>query len=68
MGDLPKRKLDVCPPFTNVTLDLAGPITVKAMVSSRATMKVWPLVIVCLNTGAVSLLLMHKYGAEAFLL
>ena len=68
MGDLPERKLDVCPPFTNVTLDLAGPILVKAMVNSRANMKVWPLVIVCMNTGAVQILLMHNYGAEAFLL
>ena len=68
MGDLPERKFDVCPPFTNVTLDLAGPILVKSMVNSRANMKVWPLVIVCLNTGAVQILLMHNYGAEAFLL
>ena len=68
MGDLPERKFDVCPPFTNVTLDLAAPILVKAMVNSRANMKVWPLVIVCMNTGAVQILLMHNYGAEAFLL
>ena len=68
MGDLPERKFDVCPPFTNVTLDLAAPILVKSMVNSRANMKAWPLVIVCLNTGAVQVLLMHNYGAEAFLL
>lgn len=68
MGDLPERKFDVCPPFTNVTLDLAAPIMIKSMVNSRANMKAWPLIIVCLNTGAVQILLMHNYGAEAFLL
>ena len=68
MGDLPERKFDVCPPFTNVTLDLAAPIMIKSMVNSRANMKVWPLIIVCLNTGAVQILLMHNYGAESFLL
>ena len=26
MGDLPERKFDVCPTFTNVTLDLEAPI------------------------------------------
>ena len=31
-------------------------------------MKVWPLVIVCLNIGAVSILSIHNYGAQAFLL
>ena len=41
------------PPFTNVGLDLVGPITVKAMVHKRATMKVWVAIFVCLNTKAV---------------
>ena len=67
-GRSPERKFDVCPPFTNVTLDLAGPITMKAMTNSRASMKVWPKVIICLNTGAVTILLIHNYRAEVFML
>ena len=38
------------------------------MVNSRAKMKVWPLIIVCMSTGAVHTELCHNYGAEAFLL
>ena len=52
MGDLPpERTLTGCPPWTNVHLDLAGPMVCKSMVQSRATVKIWPLVIVCANTG-----------------
>ena len=31
-------------------------------------MKTWPLIICCLNTGAVHFELLHTYGSEAFLL
>ena len=56
------------PPFTNVGLDLVGPITVKAMVNKRATMKVWVAIFVCLNTKAVSMELSPGYSTTDFLL
>ena len=69
MGYLPLERFEVgFPPFTNISLDLAAPVKVLDMVKKRCTMKAWPLIICCLNTGAVHLELLHTYGAEAFLL
>ena len=69
MGYLPPERFEVgFPPFTNVSLDLAAPVKVTDMVKKRCTMKTWPLIICCLNTGAVHLELLHTYGADAFLL
>ena len=69
MGYLPIERFEVgFPPFTNISLDLAAPVKVMDMVKKRCIMKTWPLIICCLNTGAVHLELLHTYGAEAFLL
>ena len=69
MGYLPLERFEVgLPPFSNVSLDLAAPLKVLDMVKGRISMKAWPLIICCLNTGAVHLELLHTYGAEAFLL
>ena len=69
MGDLPKERVGVtCSLFTFVSLDLMGPVEVRAMVNSRSKMKVWPLVLVCKSTGSVHTGVCLNYGAEAFLL
>ena len=69
MGDLPEDRFSLgSSPFTWMSLDLMGPTLVKGVVNSRATMKAWPLIIVCRSTGAVHTQLMHNYGTEAFLL
>ena len=69
MGYLPVERFQVgFPPFTNVSLDLAAPILVLDMVKKRTTIKCWPVIFCCLNTGAVHLELLHTYGAEAFLM
>ena len=69
MGSLPEERVAVgTPPWTGVAVDLLGPTEVKAMVNSRAKMKVWPLVVTCLSTGALKILVMHSYGTEALLL
>ena len=69
MGDLP---IECCNPgtrpFVSVCLDLLGPISVRSMVNKRATMKTWPILMVCQATGAVHTELMNNYGASAFLL
>ena len=56
------------PPFTSTVMDFLGPYKVKAMTNSRLTMKVWPVVFGCLNTGAVHIKLNKTYGTNAFLL
>ena len=69
MGDLPVERISIgYPPFTNISLDLAAPLQVLDMVKKRTTMKCWPVIFCCLNTGAVHLELLHTYGTEAFLL
>ena len=69
MGNVPEDRLEMgSAPFTWVSLDLMGPVLVKSMVKSRASMKVWPLLLVCRSTGALHTQLMHNYGTEAFLL
>ena len=69
MGYLPRERYEVgFPPFTNVSLDLAAPLLVLDMVKKRSMMKVWPLIICCLNTGGIHVELLHTYGAEAFLI
>ena len=68
MADLPVEKFEVCHPWTNVCVDLSGHIEVKAMTNARSKMKTYPLVIGCLNTGAVAIQLMHAYSTAAFIL
>ena len=66
MGPLPVVRFAVSsPPWTGVAIDLLGSTEVKAMTNSRAKMKVWPLVIACLSTGALMILVMHSYGTQA---
>ena len=50
-----------CPPFTNVGVDLCGPLVVKAMTNKRATMKVWNVLFVRFNTKAVTMYLAPGY-------
>ena len=69
MSDLPRVLMDVpVRPFSHVCLDYTGAITVKAMVNKRAEMKVFPLVFVCVNTGAVHLQLAADYSTKSFML
>ena len=68
MGDKDEDSVTPSWPWFSIALDLMGPVKVKAMVNSRASMKVWPLVIVCKRTGVVHTEVMAKYGAEDFLL
>ena len=44
-----------------------APIWCKSMVNSRALMKVYPVIFVCLQTAATHILCAHNYGADAFL-
>ena len=68
ISELPDFVQIVCPPFTNIGLDLIGPIIVKTMTNKRATMKVWVVLFLCLNTKAVTMELAPGYSTEDFLL
>ena len=68
MADLPKEKFFQGKPWTNVCLDLAGPVEVREMNNARSKLKTWPLLITCLNTGALTINLMHQYSTSAFLI
>merc|ERR1712080_313536 len=60
-GFLPEeRTLILTPPFTATAMDFLGPFKIKAMVRSKASIKVWPIVFACLNTGAVHIELKIK--------
>ena len=63
MSTLPIERIGLkLPPWTHVCIDLMAPMSVKAR------MKCWPIVVVCMQTGATHLMLSHNYGTEAFLL
>ena len=68
MAVLPDIMQMPCPPFTNIGLDLLGPITVKAMTNKRSTMKTWVVLFLCLNTKAISMELAPGYSTNDFLI
>ena len=68
MAILPPEIQLPCPPFSNVGIDLCGPLVVKAMTNKRATMKVWNVLFVCLNTKAVKMYLAPGYATKDFMI
>ena len=68
MAVLPPTVQLPCPPFTHVGVDLCGPLTVHAMTNKRATLKVWNVLFVCLNTKAVTMYLAPGYSTDDFLI
>ena len=74
MASLPVEISVPCPAFTNVGVDLAGPYKVQSMLKRRTTksgtgvMKVWAVLVVCLNTRAVKINLAPGYSTEDFLI
>ena len=69
MADLPPEKFNIpCRPFSHIQIDFTGAYTVRDNVKKRTDMKVWPLIFVCLNTGAVYIALSMGYSAKDFLL
>ena len=68
MSQIKEESLTVCPPFTFISLDFAGPVIVKGAVNSRARMKCWLLVYCCRSTKAVEILPTCGYSTQDFLL
>ena len=68
MADLPSQLQLPCSPFTNIGIDLCGPLVVHAMTNKHATMKVWNVLFLCLNTKAIAMYLAPGYGTKDFLI
>ena len=74
MSPLPEELCVPCPPFSNVGVDLAGPYKVSSMVKKRGTrsgqgtLKVWAVLVMCLNTRALKIYLAPGYSTADFLL
>ena len=68
MADLPPQIFQVpCRAFTNVQLDYAGAVSVRDQVKRRTSIKAWPLLFVCLNSGMLHVQLCPGYDAATFL-
>ena len=68
IGMLREEHLTVCPPWSAVSLDFAGPVKISGEVQKRITMKGWILVYVDQASRAVCLLLTPGYSTADFLL
>ena len=68
MAALPTSIQLPSPPFSHVGVDLCGPLTVHSMTNKRATLKVWNVIFVCLNTKAVTMYLAPGYSTDDFML
>ena len=67
MAELKEESSSICPPWTYVCLDYAGPVYIKGEVNSRSRGKAWILVYTCRSTKAVCLLPTAGYSTSHFL-
>ena len=67
MGKVREETVTMCPPWTYVSLDYAGPVVIKGEVNVRSRGKSWILVFVCKSTKAVCLLPTAGYDTASFL-
>ena len=68
MATLRLESSTVCPPWTHVALDFAGPVMIKGEVNARSRGKCWILVYICRSTKAVCLLPTAGYSTSSFLI
>ena len=74
MAPLPRELCVPCLAFTNIGLDLAGPYKVTSMIKKRGTragqgtLKVWAVLVVCLNSRALKIYLAAGYASKDFML
>lgn len=67
MGDLPSERLQVCPPFTYVGLDVFGPWSVAARRTRRGQTesKRWAIMFSCMSSRAVHVELIESMDASS---
>ena len=73
MASLPEELCVPCPAFSHVGVDLAGPFKVFSMLKKRntrrseGTLKVWAVLVLCLNTSALKIYLVPGYSTQDFM-
>ena len=69
MEDLPIDRIEVVPPFLSVDVDVFGHFLVTSNISTRstkATKKIWVLIVVCLATRAIHLEILPSLDTSSF--
>ena len=68
MAKLPKQIFEVpTRPFSNITMDFTGAFKIRSLTFNKRYDKVYPLVIVCMNTSAVNIEVCGGYATKDFL-
>ena len=67
MAPLPTYRMMVSHPWTVVSLDLFGPITVRDSIKKRVTGKCWAIIFTCASTRAVHLDCTEDYSCDSVL-
>ena len=67
MSPLPGERVLPTPPWTNVSLDLFGPLEYSDMVRKRLKSKCWGIIITCMVSRATHLDLTQSYDTDALL-
>ena len=67
MAELKEESSQVCPPWTYVCLDYAGPVFIKGEINAKSRGKGWILCYTCRSTKAVCLLVTAGYSTSHFL-
>ena len=66
MAELKAESSSICPPWTHIALDYAGPVALKGEANPRSRAKGWILVYICRSTKAVCLLPTAGYDTASF--
>ena len=67
MARLTEESSTICPPWTFISLDYAGPFIIRGEINKRSRAKCWIIVYICRSTKAVCLLPTSGYDTESFL-
>ena len=68
MGNLPKERLKLAPPWYSTSIDLFGPFTIRDTVKKHTTSKAYGVIFNCIGTRVVYLDLAPDYNTESFLM
>ena len=68
MARLSEESSTICPPWTFVSIDYAGPFIIRGEVNKRSRSKCWIIAYICRSTKAVCLLPTCGYDTESFLI
>ena len=64
MGPIPKDRLSLLSAWNEVELDLFGPYDCRSDVNKRSTKKIWGMLVVDVNSGAMYCDVVHDYSAQ----